>query len=436
MKDIIIDIVFCIIDTLIIMYFFDNKFNRHSLNSISSLLPIFFILLTADICITFLKIPTLLQLLVFFILCEFVLLFFYNGNMIKKTYSVIIAILLTIIPSLLILYIMSWVSDVNFISLVNNNNFLKIITNTISKFLQLLTIKMALIKPKNEESRTVDKTKIIIFAVIMILSILTITYIRNSLSKEIINTNFCIYATISIIIIDLISYALISFYSEFHQNKMDMEMQRLTIQQQQKEIENVIKEYYETLKIRHDIDKYLNIAIEMMHEKEYDRLETYLKSFKNDKLGNVKTYINTKNKMFNAIINQKLSEAEKSKIKIECFISDDLADFTGMDDLELCLIFLNLLDNAIEAEKNIDAPIIKLNIFQNAGYTCFKIENIVDKDVLSINPTLKTTKNNNRIHGIGLRSVREIIDNHDGIFNITQNDKWFSVEIMLLKSII
>lgn len=70
MKDIIIDIVFCIIDTLIIMYFFDNKFNRHSLNSISSLLPIFFILLTADICITFLKIPTLLQLLVFFILCE------------------------------------------------------------------------------------------------------------------------------------------------------------------------------------------------------------------------------------------------------------------------------------------------------------------------------------------------------------------------------
>lgn len=213
-------------------------------------------------------------------------------------------------------------------------------------------------------------------------------------------------------------------------------MQRLTIQQQQKEIENVIKEYYETLKIRHDIDKYLNIAIEMMHEKEYDRLENYLKSFKNDKLGNVKTYINTKNKMFNAIINQKLSEAEKSKIKIECFILDDLADFSGMDDLDLCLIFLNLLDNAIEAEKNIEVPIIKLNIFRNAGYICFKIENIVDKDVLAVNPTLKTTKNNNRIHGIGLRSVREIIDNHDGIFNITQNDKWFSAEIMLLKSAI
>lgn len=107
-----------------------------------------------------------------------------------------------------------------------------------------------------------------------------------------------------------------------------------------------------------------------------------------------------------------------------------------MDDLELCLIFLNLLDNAIEAEKNIDAPIIKLNIFQNAGYVCFKIENIVDKNILAINPGLNTTKNNKRIHGIGLKSVREIIDNHDGIFNITQNDRWFSVEIMLLKSII
>ncbi len=39
-----------------------------------------------------------------------------------------------------------------------------------------------------------------------------------------------------------------------------------------------------------------------------------------------------------------------------------------------------------------------------------------------------------QLHGIGLKSVREIIEKHDGIFNITQNNEWFTVEIMLLKS--
>ena len=37
------------------------------------------------------------------------------------------------------------------------------------------------------------------------------------------------------------------------------------------------------------------------------------------------------------------------------------------------------------------------------------------------------------MHGVGLKSVREIIDRHDGIFNVSQNEKWFSAEIMLLK---
>ena len=433
MKEIIIDSIFCIIDTCIITYFFESNFNRRRLRTISSLILIFLILLSADMCITFLRTPFYLQLAIFFVVCEFILFTFYNGNILKKIYTVIITILLTIIPSLLIIYIISWASNIDFADLISNNNILKIITNILSKFFQFLTIQVVLLCEKKNRFN-INKLKLIIYSVITLISIILITCIRNSLNNKNINTTFSIYITITIIIIDFSVYAMIHYYSEINQRNIDIEMQNLTIQQQQKDIENIIQDYYETLKIRHDIKKYLNIAIEMISEKEYDKLEAYLHSFQENKFGNAKTYINTKNKMFNAIINQKLNEAEKYNIKIECFILDDLVDFIEMDDLELCLIFLNLLDNAIEAERNIDTPIIKFNIFQNAGYICFKIENIVDKDVLSINPTLTTTKNNKNIHGIGLRSVREIIDNHDGIFNITQNDKWFSVEIMLLKS--
>lgn len=433
MKEIIIDNIFCVIETIIILYFIESNFNRGGTNLFTDLVPAFFILLAADIGFSYFHILAQLQIAALFTLCEIVLFVFYNGNILRKIYIGIITVILIIVPSLLTIYIISWVTDTKYLDLINKSNLLRILTNVSAKLFQFITMIIVL-KFLKKEKIHISKYKISIYAFMMIISILSIVKIRNSLLNGAINTLFSIYITIIIVIIDLCVYLIFYYYSESNQRKLDIEMQRLTIHQQQKEIENVIKDYYETLKIRHDINKYLNIAIEMMREKEYDKLETYLKSFKDDKLENVKTYINTKNKMFNAIINQKLSEAEKSKIKIECFVFDDLADFNGMDDLDLCLIFLNLLDNAIEAEKDVNVPIIKFNIFQNAGYVCFKIENIVDKDVLAINPTLNTTKSNKHIHGIGLRSVREIIDNHDGIFNIIQNERWFSVEIMLLKS--
>lgn len=432
MKNIFIDSIFCIIETVIILYFIDSTFTRKKTESFT-LTPSFLILLSADIAVSFFHIPTYIQVIMLFVLCEIVLLAFYKGKIFRKIYTGITTVMLIIFPSLLTFYIVSWVSGIEFLVLISHNGSLRILLNISIKLLQFITVK-TVAKFHNKEKSHISKYKIFIYSVAIMISIFSIVKIRDGLLNGYMNSVYSTYITAIIIIIDLCIYLIIYYYSESNQRKLDIEMQKLTIQQQQKDIENIIHDYYETLKIRHDIKKYLSIAIEMINQKEYEQLKEYLYSFQGNKLGNVKTYINTQNKMFNAIINQKLCEAEKAGIKIECFIFDDLSDFSGMDNLELCLIFLNLLDNAIEAERNVDMPIIKLNIFQNAGYNCFKIENIVDNDVLSANPTLKTTKTNNRIHGIGLRSVREIIDNHDGIFNITQNEKWFSVEIMLLKS--
>lgn len=433
MREILIDCIFCFLDTFIITYFFESLFKRRGLSSIASLVPVFIILLLADIGITFFKSPILIQLAVFIVLCGFVLIVFYDGDILKKLYTVIFTILLTIIPSLLIVYIVSWVSNVNYATLINKNDSLKIATNLLSKFCQFLTIKIVLINFKKEKSNT-SKPQIVMYASIMFFSILAIIFTRDSLQQGAINTDFCVYVTLAIIVVDLVLCSLIYFYSELNRKKIDIKMQEFTIQQQQRDIDNIIKDYNETLKIRHDLKKYLNIAVEMMEEKEYDKLEEYIKSFQDNKIRGTRIYVNTQNKMFNAIINQKMNEAENLNIKVECTICDDLSDFKGMEDIELCLIFLNLLDNAIEAEKNVKNPVIRFHVFKNTGYACFKVENVVEQDVLALNPKLKTTKSDKKVHGIGLKSVREIIEQHDGIFNITQDGKWFIAEIMLLKS--
>ena len=367
MREILIDSIFCVFDTIIITYFFESLFKRRGLSSIASLVPVFIILLLADIGITFLNSPILIQLAVFIVLCILVLVVFYNGDILKKLYAVIFAILLTIIPSLLIVYLVSWVSNVNYATLISKNDSLKIITNFLSKFCQFITIKIVLTNLKKEKSNN-SKRQILLYVAIMFVSILAIIYTRNSLQQGAINTNFCVYVTLAIIVVDVVLCSFIYFYSELNRKKMDIKMQELTIQQQQKDIDNIIKDYNDTLKIRHDLKKYLNIALEMMQEKEYDKLEEYIKSFQDNKVSGTRIYVNTQNKMFNAIINQKMNEAEKLNIKVECNICDDLSDFKGMEDIELCLIFLNLLDNAIEAEKEVESPIIRFHVFKKAAY--------------------------------------------------------------------
>lgn len=432
MKSIIIDGISCIIETIIVVYFIESACKRRPVRLLTSRVHTFLILLLADLGISFLSIPLYIQISVLFSACMLVLLIFYTGNVIKKIYFSIMLVLLTIASSMLALYIVSWVSNINYAELIERSDIIRILTNIASKLFYFISVKIVLKYLRKEKIHVAAHTTLI-YAIFLIASALAIVKIRNGLFSCKIDAVFSTYITIVIIIVDLCLYLMLHYYSESSQRQLDIEMQKLTIQQQQKDIETIIQDYYEILKIRHDIKRNLSIAAEMLNEKEYDKLGAFIKSFQDNNIGNIKTYINTSNRMFNAIINQKLSEAEQCNIKIECFIFNDLSDFNGMSDQELCLIFLNLLDNAIEAEAEVENPIIKLNIFQNRGYVCFKIENIVDKNILETNPNLHTTKQDKRMHGVGLKSVREIIDRHDGIFNFSQNEKWFSAEIMLLK---
>lgn len=431
MKSIIIDGISCIVETIIMVYFIESACKRRPVRLLTSRVHTFFILLLADLGISFLSIPTYIQILVLFSASMLALLIFYTGNILKKIYLSTVLVLLTIVSSLLTLYIVSWVSNIDYAKLIERSDIIRILTNVMC-ILFFISVKIVLKYLRKEKIHVAAHTTLV-YAVLLVASVLAIVKIRNGLFNCKIDAVFSTYITIVIIIVDLCLYLMLHYYSESSQRQLDIEMQKLTIQQQQKDIETIIQDYYEILKIRHDIKRNLSIAAEMLNEKEYDKLGAFIKSFQDNNIGNIKTYINTSNRMFNAIINQKLNEAEQRNIKIECFIFNDLSDFTGMSDQELCLIFLNLLDNAIEAEAEVENPIIKLNIFQNRGYVCFKIENIVDKNILETNPNLHTTKQDKRMHGVGLKSVREIIDRHDGIFNVSQNEKWFSAEIMLLK---
>ena len=201
---------------------------------------------------------------------------------------------------------------------------------------------------------------------------------------------------------------------------------------QSESIQALEQKYDETAKIRHDIKNYLSLALGMAEQKNYDVLVQFLENLSNEKINSITSYINTKRSVLGAVLNSKLSKAKSLSIDMQCYI---LSELESISDMDLGILFANLLDNAIEAcEKNKVQSEIIVKTWTEAGYYFLEICNTVESDILSHNPKLETDKADSGFHGVGLRSVKDIVKKYDGMMNFNQRGNTFYVYVSLEKN--
>lgn len=91
-----------------------------------------------------------------------------------------------------------------------------------------------------------------------------------------------------------------------------------------------------------------------------------------------------------------------------------------MDSIEYGVVLSNLLDNAIEAEEQEkeENRYICLNIGVEQNMIHLVVSNYISESVLQNNALLETSKKNKQLHGIGLRGVKEFVNNKEGEIEI------------------
>lgn len=101
--------------------------------------------------------------------------------------------------------------------------------------------------------------------------------------------------------------------------------------------------------------------------------------------------------------------------------------------IEIFTAVLNLIENAIEAEKQLPANdrYINLEIIHTAQNLSIIVQNRIQQSVLQNNADLKTTKQKKEIHGYGLCNVRQIALNNNGFIDICEQDDIFSVHLLI-----
>ena len=217
-------------------------------------------------------------------------------------------------------------------------------------------------------------------------------------------------------------------------------------------IEQYKRTQTETRAFRHDIINNLSLTNMMLDEGRTQEAGEHLKSL----LGNVRALspsIITGDEMLDCIVAMK---ADKMKEMGIAFSTDGVVDGgLHMKPMDVCSIFANALDNAIEACSHLlpeakedgseDAATEESAATENNPHVDMKIKRTEKFFVINIANSAKgkvdvekllategyTSKKDTEHHGFGLRNIRRTVEEYDGLLKAESKDDEFSLAIMI-----
>ena len=116
---------------------------------------------------------------------------------------------------------------------------------------------------------------------------------------------------------------------------------------------------------------------------------------------------NSGNIIVDSMINYKLKGVANTDISVDVCIPEKL----DISDMDITVILGNLLDNALRAIKEVNEH--------------------GEESMLHLNLNYLTTKKDKKGHGLGLESVKEVLNKYNGVLQITCDKGVFIVEAVL-----
>lgn len=225
----------------------------------------------------------------------------------------------------------------------------------------------------------------------------------------------------------LIMYFVVQQMSKDNQTKLEYELMKEKEKYSKESMEIIKRSNEELREFKHDLKNYLlplQEAMETMPQSEMAKVWEKI----NQKIEDVQTLIQTGNSYVDSMINTKITLARSEKVDVKCTI---LSKMEGIDDLEFCSVFGNLMDNAIEAERKVtEKKEIIIFVEEKMGYLRLEIQNKIEKSVLNENSSLNTTKKDTSSHGIGHKSIKRTMQKVGGALKYYETGDLFCAEAL------
>lgn len=140
----------------------------------------------------------------------------------------------------------------------------------------------------------------------------------------------------------------------------------------------------------------------------------------------------TGNQVLDTLLTSKNLRCMQHKIDMTCVVDGTL--FDSMDVMDICSIFGNAIDNAIECElklKDYSKRMIHVDAFSEKSFLIIRFENYYEGDIRFEKGVPVTTKTEKKLHGYGLKSLRYTVHKYEGEVHIDTENNWFSLRILI-----
>ena len=208
--------------------------------------------------------------------------------------------------------------------------------------------------------------------------------------------------------------------------RLRQENQLLSLQQQR--YENLKTAIEEARQARHDMRHHLNHISMLAEENDMETLKAYL-SQTVSRIPDLDMHF-CENRAADSVLGYYCALAKREGIPFSAQI--DLPQTLPVDELDMCLVLSNLLENALEASlRTVPARRwMKVNAYVHAERLLLvQVENACDGEIKETNGVFRSSKRKG--NGIGIQSVRHIAEKKGGASTFACQDGVFCAKIML-----
>jgi len=202
---------------------------------------------------------------------------------------------------------------------------------------------------------------------------------------------------------------------KLEQEKSFYEMNRLYYR-------NLEQEQFQVRRMRHDMANHLQTMSGLSGPEMREYLDSLVSS---PALEHARRFC--ENNIVNIVLASKALIMEQSKIDLDIEIS--VPSEIPVQNVDLCAVFANSLDNAIEACEKLpdDQRKVIVKARTDKGLFVMKVQNPYSGKTALEKGIPVTTKQDIRVHGFGLAGIREIAARYGGSVDITEDERQFTL---------
>lgn len=356
-----------------------------------------------------------------------------KGTFMQKMFWSIFVMLLIMGITIVVLSIEGCIIGKGYLNLVIQKDLYRFVGVVIIQIVLFYLTRFMIKRTKKDSTYSLKWNEWFVLLIIPVISIFTMSFV----SLIIINIEdqlspmqhiFSILSILGILMTNSLVYVLYVNMQKDHAKQLEYSILQQAFKSQEKSVEENKILYQSVRSIRHDLKQHFQVALTMLHSGKINEAVDYMEKYNDTVLDGISNKVFCDNDVVNYIINSKSKICSDRHIKIYIYIANEIPEFS---DLDLCVLLGNALDNAIEGVSGEGSNEIYLELRNVDNFFMISVKNTIINSVLEDNPNLISTKNEKEVHGLGILSMKEVVQKYNGSIEFYESDNKFCCDMLL-----